>query len=85
MKALLAIAGKVQQDGKNVPAEGVARAREEGATDLEIHDTVLIAAAFSMFNRYVDGLATLAPSDSGRPTTVMGRRMAKEGYVRPRG
>jgi len=74
----------VQQDGKLVSAEDVARARHEGATDLEIHDTVLIAAAFSMFNRYVDGLATLAPSDPAA-YDVMGRRMAKEGYVRPRG
>jgi len=84
LKALLTIAGKVQQDGKLVSAEDVARARHEGATDLEIHDTVLIAAAFSMFNRYVDGLATLAPSDPAA-YDVMGRRMAKEGYVRPRG
>jgi len=84
LKALLAIAGQVQQDGKLVSAEDVARARHEGATDLEIHDTVLIAAAFSMFNRYVDGLATLAPSDPAA-YDVMGQRMAKEGYVRPRG
>ena len=36
-------------------------ARAAGATDVEIHDTVLIAAAFCMYNRYVDGLATFAP------------------------
>jgi uncharacterized peroxidase-related enzyme len=63
LKALLAIAGKVQVGGKNVRAEDVERARREGATDIEIHDTVLIAAVFSMFNRYVDGLATWAPDD----------------------
>ena len=63
LKALLAIAGKVQQGGKQVTAQVIARAREAGATDLEIHDTVLIAAAFCMFNRYVDGLATWAPDD----------------------
>jgi uncharacterized peroxidase-related enzyme len=63
LKALLAIAGRVQQDGKQVTGEDVARARAEGATDLEIHDTVLIAAAFCMFNRYVDGLATWSPDD----------------------
>jgi uncharacterized peroxidase-related enzyme len=63
MKALLAIAGKVQQGGKCVQAEDVARARKEGATDLEIHDTVLIAAVFCMCNRYVDGLAAWAPDD----------------------
>jgi uncharacterized peroxidase-related enzyme len=55
LRALLAIAGKVRED--------VARARAEGATDLEIHDTVLIAAAFCMYNRYVDGLATWTPED----------------------
>jgi uncharacterized peroxidase-related enzyme len=63
LKALLAIAGKVQRGGKNVQPEDVERARREGATDLEIHDTVLIAAAFCMFNRYVDGLATWTPTD----------------------
>jgi uncharacterized peroxidase-related enzyme len=63
LKALLVIAGKTVEGGKRVTAEDVARARQHGATDLEIHDTVLIAAAFCMFNRYVDGLATWAPDD----------------------
>ena len=63
LKALLAIAGKTAVGGKAVTAEDVERARRHGATDLEIHDTVLIAAAFCMFNRYVDGLATWAPDD----------------------
>src|ERR1700691_1559700 len=63
LKALLAIAGKVQRGGKNVLAEDIERARQQGATDLEIHDTVLIAAAFCMYNRYVDGLATWAPRE----------------------
>ena len=51
---------------------------------MEIHDTVLIAAAFSMFNRYVDGLATFTPTD---PVAYdqMGQRMAREGYVRAPG
>jgi uncharacterized peroxidase-related enzyme len=63
MKALLAIAGRVQQSGRAVRNADLARARAEGATDVEIHDTVLIAAAFCMFNRYVDGLGALTPSD----------------------
>jgi len=63
LKALLAIAGKVQHSGKDVGPDDIARARGHGATDLEIHDTVLIAAAFCMYNRYVDGLGTWAPSD----------------------
>jgi uncharacterized peroxidase-related enzyme len=63
LAALLQIAGAVQQSGKAVREEDVAGAREAGATDIEIHDTVLIAAAFCMFNRYVDGLATTAQPD----------------------
>lgn len=63
MKALLAIAGSVQKGGKNVTEQQIQQAKDEGATDVEIHDTVLIAAAFCMFNRYVDGLATWAPQD----------------------
>jgi uncharacterized peroxidase-related enzyme len=65
MKALLAVAGKVQRSGKEVRDEDIARARECGASDMEIHDAVLIAAAFCMFNRYVDGLGTWAPTDTG--------------------
>jgi uncharacterized peroxidase-related enzyme len=65
LKALLNIAGKVQLGGKNVTEDDVAAAREEGATDLEIHDTVLIAAVFCMCNRYVDGLNTWAPDNMG--------------------
>jgi uncharacterized peroxidase-related enzyme len=63
LKALLNIAGKVQLGGKQVTVEDIDAARGLGATDLEIHDTVLIAAAFCMFNRYVDGLGTWAPED----------------------
>ena len=63
LKALLAIAGRVQQSGKNVTSSDIDHARSHGATDLEIHDTVLIAAAFSMYNRYVDGLGTWQPHD----------------------
>jgi len=63
LKALLRMAAKVQQGGKAVTAADVAAAREAGSSDVEIHDAVLIAAAFCMFNRYVDGLATIAPDD----------------------
>lgn len=80
MKALLAIAGKVQESGLRVTADDVARARAEGATDVEIHDTVLIAAAFCMYNRYVDGLATFTPTDDA-VYDAMGQRMAAQGYV----
>ncbi len=82
LKALLAIAGKVREGGKQVTAEVVARAREAGATDLEIHDTVLIAAAFCMFNRYVDGLATWAPEDP-QFYRDRGEYIARQGYSAP--
>jgi uncharacterized peroxidase-related enzyme len=80
MKALLAIAGKVQQDGKLVTPADVERARAEGATDKEIHDVVLIAAAFCMFNRYVDGLGTWQPDDPPFYREA-GRQTAERGYV----
>ena len=63
LKSLLSIAGSVQKGGKQVTADQIAEAKKQGATDREIHDTVLIAAAFCMFNRYVDGLNTWAPQD----------------------
>jgi uncharacterized peroxidase-related enzyme len=80
LKALLTIAGKVQRGGKHVTAEDVARARELGATDIEIHDTVLIAAAFCMFNRYVDGLGTTQPRDEAM-YRERGKWIARDGYV----
>lgn len=81
LKALLAIAGKVQRDGKLVTAEDIERARREGASDLEIHDTVLIAAAFCMYNRYVDGLDTWQPRDAGM-YAQMGQHLAEHGYLK---
>jgi uncharacterized peroxidase-related enzyme len=80
LKALLHIAGKVQQDGKLVRPADVEAARREGATDIEIHDTVLIAAAFCMYNRYVDGLGTNQPADPAF-YRERGKRVAREGYV----
>jgi uncharacterized peroxidase-related enzyme len=80
LKALLNIAGKVQKGGKHVTAADVEAARNLGATDMEIHDTVLIAAAFCMFNRYVDGLDTWQPRDE-ELYRRRGRKTAKEGYV----
>jgi len=80
LKALMAIAAKVQESGQQVATSDIERARAAGATDVEIHDAVLIAAAFCMFNRYVDGLATFTPRDE-QAYDHMGRRMASEGYV----
>ena len=83
MKALLVIAGQVQQSGRAVTAAAVADARAAGADDRAIHDTVLIAAAFCMFNRYVDGLATLTPTDPA-DYIPMGQRLATMGYAPPK-
>jgi len=80
LKALLTIAGKVQKGGRRVTEEDVARARAEGADDRAIHDTVLIAAAFCMFNRYVDGLATWAPDDPALYAQA-GAKLGREGYL----
>jgi uncharacterized peroxidase-related enzyme len=80
LKALLVIAGQVQKGGKYVTGEAVAKARARGATDIEIHDTVLISAAFCMYNRYVDGLGTTQPRDEAM-YRERGRRVAREGYV----
>jgi len=79
MKALLKIAAKVQSGGKNVLSQDIELARKEGATDFEIHDAVLIAAAFCMYNRYVDGLATWQP-DNEELYDKMGAQRAREGY-----
>jgi uncharacterized peroxidase-related enzyme len=83
LKALLTIAGKVQADARTVSEEDVARARQWGATDREIHDAVLIAATFCMFNRYVDGLASWTPTDPAA-YEAMGQRMGEKGYVLPK-
>ena len=82
LKALLAIAEQVQIDGKNVTKQLVETAQKHGATDADIHDTVLIAAAFCMYNRYVDGLATWQPREPGM-YEQMGKRMAEEGFFKP--
>ena len=80
IKALLSIAASVQKGGKTVKPEQIERARSLGATDREIHDTVLIAAAFCMYNRYVDGLGTTAPQDRQCYINRAPQRAA-EGYI----
>ncbi|GGP86364.1 carboxymuconolactone decarboxylase family protein [Streptomyces melanogenes] len=79
LKALLALAGAVQDGGRQVKDHHMDTARAAGATDTEIHDTVLIAAAFCMYNRYVDGLATIAP-DRPSAYTEMAEWIAVHGY-----
>jgi uncharacterized peroxidase-related enzyme len=80
LKALLKIAESVQKGGKHVTGDQIEKAKSLGATDIEIHDTVLISAAFCMFNRYVDGLGTSAPSDISFYMN-RGKQRAEEGYA----
>ena len=80
LKALLSIAASVKKGGKHVSSDQIEKAKSLGATDLEIHDTVLISAAFCMFNRYVDGLGTSAPSDISFYVN-RGKQRAEEGYA----
>jgi uncharacterized peroxidase-related enzyme len=82
MKTLLAIAAAVQRSGLDVTDAAITAARTAGATDLEIHDTVLIAAMFAMFNRYVDGLATVAPDDPA-VYAAGAQRLVQHGYLPP--
>ncbi|MFZ1678035.1 MAG: carboxymuconolactone decarboxylase family protein [Saprospiraceae bacterium] len=82
LKSLLKLAAKVQQSGKKVTNEDVQDARNNGATDMEIHDTVLIAALFCFYNRYVDGLATSTP-DNSLYYEMLGRRITSRGYKMP--
>ena len=82
MKALLVIAGKVQRDGKLVTREDAGKARNEGATDVEMYDTVLIAAPFCMFNHNVDGLKSCQPRDATMYALV-GQLLAERGYLKP--
>lgn len=79
MKTLLSIAASVQKGGKHVTQQQINEAKEAGATDRDIHDAVLIAALFCMFNRYVDGLAANTPTDlSTYP--LRARQIAEHGY-----
>jgi alkylhydroperoxidase family enzyme len=83
LEALLDIAGLVQLGGRMVTQEAVANARAAGATDVEIHDTVLIAAMFCMFNRYVDGLGTSVPDDPAQ-YIASAAHLVEHGYTVPR-
>jgi uncharacterized peroxidase-related enzyme len=80
MKALLAIAIVVQQNGRLVTPALVETARQQGATDRELHDTVLIAALFSLYNRYVDGLGTVTPAEPAFYDRL-GHILLEKGYL----
>lgn len=79
LKALLSIADSVQKGGKLVTEEQVQKAKSFGASDRDIHDTVLIAALFCMFNRYVDGLGANTPTDLSS-YTLRAKQIVENGY-----
>jgi uncharacterized peroxidase-related enzyme len=81
MKALLNIAAMVRESGKSVTPEAINKAKNEGAADIEIHDTVLIAALFCLYNRYVDGLGTSLP-DKASYYDTLAERLVNHGYMR---
>ncbi len=81
MKCLLHIASLVQKSGRLVSEEAIANARDAGATDIEIHDTVLIAALFCLYNKYVDGLGAATPTDP-EFYNALADRIVHHGYTR---
>lgn len=84
MRAVLDLAGAVQRGGRSVTPEHIDNARAAGLEDDDLHDVVLIAAAFCMYNRYVDGLGTFTPQEDG-PYVAMGNHLAEHGYQRAPG
>jgi uncharacterized peroxidase-related enzyme len=61
MQALLHIARTVRGTALDLRSEDVAVAKAAGATDQDVQLAVLIAAAFCMFNRMVDGFRAMTP------------------------
>ena len=82
MRALLHIARTVQREPRRLSAADVATAHAAGATDADVQLAVLIAAAFSMYNRMVEGFRARTP-----PTTEMygdrAAEIAANGYSAP--
>ena len=82
LRSLLMIADRVVDGGRSVQTADIERARAAGADDVAIHDAVLIAAAFCMYNRYVDALGTWAPEAGDPAYALAGERLATKGYAR---
>ncbi|MET9927436.1 MULTISPECIES: carboxymuconolactone decarboxylase family protein [unclassified Streptomyces] len=79
LRALLGVAAEVRSAARPVSDRAIAAARAEGADDTDLHDTILIAAAFCMYNRYVSGLATELPKDDEYYEHAT-RRIVTDGY-----
>jgi uncharacterized peroxidase-related enzyme len=83
MRALLDIAGVVRRNPLELTAAHVEGAKSAGATDGDVQLAVLIASAFSMYNRLVDGLRAMTPPTT-EPYAEPARRIADQGYSAPR-
>ncbi|MGH7436297.1 MAG: carboxymuconolactone decarboxylase family protein [Polyangiaceae bacterium] len=83
MEALLALARTVQGNPRKLTREAVVRAIEAGASDADTQLAVLIASAFCMYNRMVDGLRAATPprDDAYRARAA---EIADHGYADPR-
>jgi uncharacterized peroxidase-related enzyme len=82
MGALLHISRTVRRDPLDLTAADVAAAHAAGASDGDVQLAVLIAAAFSMYNRMVDGFRAKTPptAEAYRPRAA---EIAEHGYSSP--
>lgn len=82
MRALCDLAAKVAESGRAVTKADVDAAKAAGATDEDVYDAVMVAAAFCLFNRIVDGLGTTTPTGDDY-YAESGAFLAKRGYKKP--
>jgi uncharacterized peroxidase-related enzyme len=82
MQALLEIARTVRRDPLELTVADVEAATAAGATDADVQLAVLIASAFSMYNRLVDGFrAATAPTTEAYRARA--GEIAEHGYSAP--
>jgi uncharacterized peroxidase-related enzyme len=82
MRALLQIARTVQREPRDLTAADVAAAHAAGAADADVQLAVLIAAAFSMYNRMVEGFRARTPPSAEAYRDRAGE-IATNGYSSP--
>jgi uncharacterized peroxidase-related enzyme len=82
MRALLHIAETVRRQALDLTGDDISAARAAGASDADVQLAVLIAAAFSMYNRMVDGFRAATPpsTDAYRERAA---QIAEHGYSVP--
>ncbi len=79
LAALVEIARGVRRDPRAVARAEIERALEAGATDADTQLAVLIASAFCMYNRMVDGLRAPTPP-SAEAFRERAAQIAEHGY-----